>query len=240
MEERLQKIIAARTGISRRAAERYIEAGYVTVNGAVAKLGDRADPDADEICLRGELLAATAGKKYYIALNKPVGYVTTMSDEKGRHTVAELVSDVPERVYPVGRLDINSEGLLIMTNDGDFANRVMHPSFEKDKVYRVWVSGDAQSGAKRLAQPMELDGVRLRPARVRLVRTIERVSIIDITIHEGRNRQVRRMCDIAGLKVLRLVRIAVGEVRLGTLPKGHWRELTPAEVAGLGGDACRN
>ena len=232
MEERLQKILAARAGVSRRAAEKLIEDGLVTVNGSAASLGDRADPDRDEILLRGAPIGA-AEEKYYIMLNKPVGYVTTMSDEKGRRTVAELVSGVPARVYPVGRLDINSEGLLLMTNDGDFANRVMHPSFEKEKTYRVLVTGDAESGIKRLSEPMELDGVRLRTPRVRLIGHEGAAAAMEITIHEGRNRQVRRMCELAGLTVRRLTRVSVGRVRLGNLKKGSWRFLTREEIDSL-------
>ncbi len=233
MEERLQKIIAARAGMSRRAAEKYIEEGLVTVNGAVAKLGDRADARTDEIALRGKILKPSGGRLYYIALNKPVGYVTTMSDEKGRRTVAELVADIPERVYPVGRLDINSDGLLIMTNDGDFANRVTHPSFEKEKVYRVLVTGDIEKGARRLLEPMELDGVSISRPKVRVLRVQGRLGTLEITIHEGRNRQIRRMCELSELQVRRLTRVSVGDVKLGKLPKGHWRELTGDEVASL-------
>ena len=234
MEERLQKILAARAGVSRRAAETLIEDGLVTINGSAASLGDRADPDRDEILLRGAPIGA-AEEKYYIMLNKPVGYVTTMSDEKGRKTVADLTADVPVRVYPVGRLDIDSDGLLLMTNDGEFANLVMHPSFEKDKTYRVSVSGDVSAGLRRLREPMELDGVPLMAPKAELVRREGGLSVLLITIHEGRNRQVRRMCETAGLKVKRLTRVSVGPVRLGKLPRGHWRELTEAEVRALMG-----
>lgn len=234
MEERLQKILAARAGLSRRAAEKRIESGEVTVNGAVAHLGDKADPDRDEICLQGVPVAAPE-EKVYIMLNKPVGYVTTMSDEKGRRSVAELVSEFPVRVYPVGRLDINSEGLLLMTNDGDFANRVMHPSFEKEKTYRVLVTGEIDAGVRRLSEPMELDGVPLSAPRVRVLKSDGRMATLDITIHEGRNRQIRRMCDLAALSVKRLTRISVGAVRLGNLRKGTWRRLTQGEIDSLRG-----
>lgn len=236
MRERLQKILAARSGLSRRAAEKIIEAGRVTVNGVTAHLGDGADPDLDEVCLDGAPLGPAPERKVYIMLNKPVGYVTTMHDERGRRTVAELVSDLPVRVYPVGRLDINSEGLLLMTNDGDLANRLTHPSFEKEKTYRVLVTGDAQAGLRRLREPMELDGVRLRRPRVRLLGTEGPVSTLDITIHEGRNRQIRRMCELAGLTVKRLTRVSEGGIRLNGLKKGAWRELTPAEARTLLGE----
>ncbi len=234
MEERLQKILAARAGVSRRAAEKLIEDGEVTVNGATAHLGDRADPESDLICLRGEPVSASE-RKYYIMLNKPVGYVTTMSDEKGRRTVAELVADIPARVYPVGRLDINSEGLLLMTNDGAFANRVTHPSYEKEKTYRVLVTGDVESGVSRLTQPMELDGTPLSIPEARLIKTEGALSTLDITVHEGKNRQIRRMCQIAGLTVKRLTRIRVGGVSLGRLKKGTWRHLTSREIDSLMG-----
>lgn len=232
----MQKIIASRCGVSRRGAEKMIADGRVTVNGSVAKLGDRADPDTDTVELDGKRLCSAEDEKLYIMLNKPIGYVTTMSDEKGRRTVAELVSDIPVRVYPAGRLDINSSGLLIMTNDGDFANLVTHPSNEKDKTYRVWVTGDIRSGAARLQGAMELDGAALCRAKVRVLKTGD-VSVIDITIHEGRNRQVRRMCDMAGLRVKRLVRTAVGGVKLGNLEVGQWRELTEREISEIRGTA---
>ena len=233
MEERLQKLISRAAGISRRAAESVIEDGRVTVNGAVASIGDKADPERDEVRLDGEKIASGEERKVYIMLNKPVGYVTTMSDEKGRKTVKELVSDIPERVYPVGRLDINSEGLLIMTNDGDFANHLMHPSGEKEKTYRVSVTGDVERGIRRLREPMELDGAPLREPIVRLRESEPNRSVLDITIFEGRNRQIRRMCEIAGLRVTRLTRISEGGVSLGRLKKGAWRNLTRAEVERL-------
>ncbi len=235
MEERLQKIIAARAGLSRRAAEELISEGCVTVNGVTAALGCRADPERDEVRIRGVPLPAASGRKYYIMLNKPVGYVTTMRDEQGRRSVAELVADIPERVYPVGRLDINSEGLLLMTNDGDFANLIAHPSNEKEKTYRVLVSGDAEAGMRKLQEPMELDGHKIRRPRVRLLYDRGATAAMDITIHEGRNRQIRRMCEAAGLRVHRLTRISIGGVRLGGLKKGEWRELTPEELRALRG-----
>ena len=233
MEERLQKHISRAAGISRRAAESVIEEGRVTVNGSVASLGEKADPERDDICLDGEKIVLESERKVYIMLNKPVGYVTTMSDEKGRKTVKELVSDIPERVYPVGRLDINSEGLLIMTNDGDFANHLMHPSGEKEKTYRVSVTGDVEKGIRRLREPMELDGVALTEPVVRLRESEPNRSVLDITIFEGRNRQIRRMCELAGLRVTRLTRITEGGVSLGRLKKGTWRNLPRAEVERL-------
>lgn len=235
MVERLQKLLSGAGIASRRAAEAMIEEGRVTVNGVRAFLGDKADPEKDEIAVDGKVIAALPDGFYYIMLNKPVGYVTTMSDEKGRKTVAELTADVPVRVYPVGRLDINSDGLLLMTNDGEFANRVMHPSFGKDKTYRVSVTGDAAAGLRRLREPMELDGVMLRTPKAELIRREGGLTVLNITIHEGRNREVRRMCETAGLQVKRLTRISIGSVKLGKLPRGHWRELTGEEVRALRG-----
>ena len=231
MEERLQKLISAAGLMSRRAAETAIGAGEVTVNGKVAALGDKADPTRDDIRVRGRRLP-TNGEKIYLMLNKPRGYVCTLSDEKGRKTVTELVRDVGARLYPVGRLDMDSEGLLLMTNDGDFANRLMHPSHEVEKCYRVTVSGDGlETAAERLSLPMVLDGQRLRSANVRLLKQEENRAVLDITIHEGRNRQVRRMCESVGLKVHRLCRISEGPLVLGKLPSGQWRYLNREELA---------
>ena len=228
MTEKLQKIIAARGLASRRRAEEMIAAGRVTVNGKPASLGDRADPETDMILVEGNPLPPL--REYvYIMLNKPRGYVTTLSDEKGRPNAAQLVADCGCRVYPVGRLDMDSEGLLLFTNDGDFANRAMHPSHEIEKTYEVKVTGFSESGFERLAQPMELDGYRIRPPKLKLQSVSGTIARFRITIHEGRNRQIRRMCDAAGMKVLRLKRIQEGALELGTLPSGKWRYLTPEE-----------
>ena len=228
MTEKLQKIIAARGLASRRRAEEMIAAGRVTVNGKPASLGDRADPETDMILVEGNPLPPL--REYvYIMLNKPRGYVTTLSDEKGRPNAAQLVADCGSRVYPVGRLDMDSEGLLLFTNDGDFANRAMHPSHEIEKTYEVKVTGFSESGFERLAQPMELDGYRIRPPKLKLQSVSGTTGRFQITIHEGRNRQIRRMCDAAGMKVLRLKRIREGALELGTLPSGKWRYLTPEE-----------
>lgn len=228
MTEKLQKIIAARGLASRRRAEELIAAGRVTVNGKPASLGDRADPETDMILVEGNPLPPL--REYvYIMLNKPRGYVTTLSDEKGRPNAAQLVADCGSRVYPVGRLDMDSEGLLLFTNDGDFANRAMHPSHEIEKTYEVKVTGFSESGFERLALPMELDGYRIRPPKLKLQSVSGTTGRFRITIHEGRNRQIRRMCDAAGMKVLRLKRIQEGALELGTLPSGKWRYLTPEE-----------
>lgn len=230
--ERLQKIIAARGLCSRRQAEKWIEEGRVRVNGNTAHLGDTADVTEDVIEVDGKRLPK-AGKKLYLMLNKPRGYVTTLSDEKGRKNAAELVSGCGARVYPVGRLDLDSEGLLLFTNDGEFANLMMHPRHEVDKVYRVWVTDFTPEKLEALAEPIELDGYRIKKPKIRPVRLEANRAILDVTIHEGRNRQVRRMCQAAGLEVARLKRIAEGGLRIGELKPGQWRELAPQEIEKL-------
>ena len=227
--ERLQKIIAARGLCSRRQAEKWIEEGRVRVNGNTAHLGDTADVKEDVIEVDGKRLPK-AGKKLYLMLNKPRGYVTTLSDEKGRKNAAELVVGCGVRVYPVGRLDMDSEGLLLFTNDGEFANLMMHPRHEVDKVYRVWVTNFAPEKLEALKEPIELDGYTIKKPKVRPVRMEPTRAILDVTIHEGRNRQVRRMCQAAGLEVQRLKRIAEGALKLGDLKEGQWRELEPREI----------
>ena len=230
--ERLQKIIAARGLCSRRQAEKWIEEGRVRVNGNTAHLGDTADTAEDVIEVDGKRLPK-AGKKVYLMLNKPRGFVTTLSDEKGRKNAAELVAGCGTRVYPVGRLDMDSEGLLLFTNDGEFANLMMHPRHEVDKVYRVWVTNFAPEKLEALAEPIELDGYMIKKPKVRPVRTEPTRAILDVTIHEGRNRQVRRMCQAAGLEVARLKRIAEGQLRIGELKTGAWRYLEPKEIEQL-------
>ena len=232
MKERLQKILSARGIASRRKAEEWILAGRVQVNGSVAQLGDSADPDIDEILLDGRPLPSMEDH-VYIMLNKPRGYVTTLSDEKGRQNVAQLVADCGVRVYPVGRLDMDSEGLLLLTNDGDFANKLMHPKHEVKKTYEVTVRGYHPAAPSLLRRPIELDGYPIREPQVKLVRAEGEKAKLLVTIHEGRNRQVRRMCEAAGMTVTRLRRIQEGNLHLGNLPLGKWRNLTQDEVAGL-------
>ena len=232
MKERLQKILSARGVASRRKAENMIENGRVTCNGQLCKLGDTADPTIDEILIDGNPLPRQ--REYvYLMLNKPRGYVTTLSDELGRKNAAQLVKDCGSRVYPVGRLDMDSEGLLLFTNDGDFANRLMHPKHEVNKTYLVHVKNFTESGLRRLSQPMELDGYKLRIPDVQLIRSTNDKAELEITIHEGRNRQVRRMCAIAGMPVVRLRRVAEGRLKLEDLPLGKWRNLTEDEICAL-------
>ena len=233
MEERLQKLLSSCGVASRRAVEEWIVAGRVKVNGQVAQLGDKADLDVDRIEVDGVPLKR-GGARTYLMLNKPRGYVTTLSDEKGRKTVAQLVSGCGKRVWPVGRLDLDSEGLLILTDDGDLTQKMIHPSHEVEKEYLVWVTGDVAKGLPVLSAPMELDGDRLAPAKVRKGKVSGNVTQLSITIHQGKNRQVRRMCAKAGLQVLRLKRIREGNLHLDrTLAVGKWRVLTPEEVNGL-------
>ena len=232
MTERLQKILASRGVTSRRNAEELIAQGRVTCNGRVCVLGDRADPDKDEILLDGKPIPS--GQSHvYIMLNKPRGYVTTLSDEKGRPNAAQLVADCGVRVYPVGRLDMDSEGLLIFTNDGEFANLLMHPRHNVDKTYLVWVNRFTASALERLNQPITLDGYLLRIPDVQIIKTEGDRGLLQMTIHEGRNRQIRRMCEVAGMRVTRLRRIREGSVSLDRLPVGKWRYLDTQEVAAL-------
>ncbi len=228
MQERIQKILSGYGIASRRKAEDWIRQGRILVNGAVCKLGDRADAEIDEILVDGTPLSG-APELIYIILNKPRGYVTTAQDEKRRKTVLELV-DCPQRVYPVGRLDMDSEGLLLLTNDGELTNRLLHPSNEIKKTYRVWVEGYSTKGLQRLMGPMEIDGFALSPAEVTLMWENGGNALLEMTIHEGRNRQIRKMAVACGMKVSRLQRIQEGPLRLGKLPPGQWRELTKQEL----------
>ncbi len=229
MAERLQKLISAAGLMSRRAAEECISAGRVTVNGRVASIGDRADEELDLILVDGRQLPRH-GARTYIMLNKPRGYVTTMSDEKGHRDVTELVRGLG-RVYPVGRLDMYSEGLLIMTDDGEFANTLMHPSHNFKKTYRTWVQGeDVGLAVEYLRGELDIGDCIVRAESVDIERLIPGGAVLLITIGEGRNRQVRKMCACCGLKVTRLMRISEGGLELGNLPPGKWRRLTDEEI----------
>lgn len=232
MEERLQKLLSSAGVCSRRASEQYILAGRVTINGRPAVLGQRADPERDDIRVDGTPLNPTP-RPVYLMLNKPRGYVTTLSDEQGRPTVAQLVADAGARVYPVGRLDLDSEGLLLMTNDGALTQRLLHPSHEISKTYHVWVYGPVKGAAEKLAAIRDLRGEPIRPAQVRVLRLGEKTAEYAITIHEGKNRQIRRMCARCDLKVKRLRRVQEHTLELGDLPSGQWRYLTEEEVAAL-------
>ena len=238
MKERLQKLIASAGLCARRTAEDWIAAGRVCVNGAVASLGDRADLETDTVTVDGAPLPGKPGA-VYLMLNKPRGYVTTLSDEYGRRTAAELVADCGVRVYPVGRLDRDSEGLLLFTNDGELAQRLLHPRHQVDKVYLVTVRGDIRGAAERLMAITELDGESIAPAQAAEVASHEGQAVLRVTIHQGKNRQVRRMCAQIGLHVVRLQRIQEDSLLLGDLPAGKWRYLTDQELQELRGGEMR-
>lgn len=235
MEIRLQKIIAESGFCSRRKAEELIAQKRVRVNGRLAEVGQKADPARDRITIDGEKLNTGEREQLvYYMLNKPRGYLTAMSDDRGRKCVAQLVEGIPQRVFPVGRLDLNSEGLLLFTNDGDFANDMTHPSRQVPKTYRVTVH-NAVSGEQllTLSQGVELDGERTNPAEVRIAKEEEGRTVLLITITEGKNREIRRMCEAVGLEVARLKRIALGPVRLGMLKPGTFRLLEEDELEQL-------
>jgi len=232
MKERIQKIISARGVASRRKAEEMILSGRVACNGIPCTLGDTADPELDTITVDGAPIPME-GERVYIMLNKPRGFVTTLSDEKGRKNAAQLVADCGKRVYPVGRLDMDSEGLLLFTNDGGFANGLMHPKHEVNKTYSVTVLDYSPEGFEKLKQPITIDGYTVHAPEVSLKTQHGGKAELLVTIHEGRNRQVRRMCAAAGMRVIRLVRIREGGLSLGDLPKGRWRYLTDEEIQSL-------
>lgn len=235
--ERLQKIISARGVLSRRAAEKAIQEGRVTVNGVPATLGMQADPAVDSIAVDGKALPKSE-KYVYLMLNKPTGVVTTLSDEKGRKNVSQLVEGCGVRVYPVGRLDLNSEGLLLLTNDGDLTQKLTHPKHEVEKEYHVRVTGDVEQALPRLRRDMTVEGVHYLGAKVKLLPSeAQGSSLLSVTIHQGKNRQVRKMCAACGLTVHRLRRVREGSLRLGTLSVGKWRYLTESEVKLLKDDS---
>lgn len=237
--ERLQKLIAEAGVASRRGAEELIRAGRVKVNGEVAQLGQKANLDWDLIEVDGVSIEKRE-EPVYIMLHKPRGYVCTMKDERGRRTVAELTADCGARVYPVGRLDMNSEGLLIMTNDGAAAQRLAHPSGQVQKTYHVKVKGDGLAAKlEQLEKPMVVDGVSYRGARLQLLEQKEDRALVAMTLSEGKNREIRNMCGAVGLEVLRLKRVSEGALQLGNLKSGTWRYLTAKEIGWLkqaGGD----
>lgn len=232
---RIQKVLSDNGVLSRRKAEDAIRQGRITVNGRPCGLGQKINPRKDIIALDGVNIALQRRKQsVYIMLHKPRGYVTTTSDEMGRRCVTDLVADAPAKVYPVGRLDKQSEGLLLLTNDGNFANQIMHPRSHVSKTYRVTVrSAVDEQQLVRLATGVEIDGKATQPASVHMLASENGRSVIQLTIYEGRNRQVRKMCEAVGLTVARLKRTSVGPLKLGMLKPGDWRELTPAELISL-------
>lgn len=231
---RLQKFLAENRVASRRKSEELIERGKVRVNGHPAQIGDKVDPKRDIVTVSGERIEPVASGNVYIMLNKPRGYVTTMSDEMGRKCVAELVAEVEDRIFPVGRLDKDSEGLLLFTNDGEFANMMTHPSMHISKTYRVTVKPAAdEEQLIALSSGVEIDGRKTMPASVQVMSEDSDRSVLQITIHEGRNRQIRKMCEAVGLETIRLKRISMGALKLGSLPVGKFRELKKEEVSAL-------
>lgn len=232
-EIRLQKMLADCGIASRRKAEEMIAAGKVRVNGSIAKVGDKVDPKKDKVTVKGKPVESRA-QDVYIMLHKPRGFITTMNDEMDRKCVAELVREIPERIYPVGRLDRDSEGLLLMTNDGAFANAMMHPSKHVPKTYRVTVRPSiTEDQLTQMAVGIEIEGRKTAPADVRVLSQEPGRVVLEMVLHEGRNREIRKMCEALGLEVARLKRIAIGPVRLGMLQPGKWRELTGEEVKRL-------
>ena len=232
---RLQKFLAENGIASRRKSEELIEQGRVKVNGRIAMIGDKIDPIRDKVTVKGKTVVATK-EKVYIMLHKPRGFVTTMSDERDRKCVAELVKDVPVKVFPVGRLDRNSEGLLFMTNDGDFANKLTHPSSHVNKTYRVTVGGRvSEDQIVKMATGIDIegDGRLTLPCDVFVIERKEDRTVLNFIIHEGRNRQIRKMCEKVGLEVLRLKRTEIAGVKLGMLGQGKWRDLNDKELKRL-------
>ncbi len=232
---RIQKIIAEAGIASRRKAEELITRGAVTINGRRAQLGEKADPCRDKITVAGRTIVVRKNtKKYYIMLHKPRGFITTMSDEGGRKCVAELIDEIPARLFPVGRLDRDSEGLLFMTNDGDFANMISHPSTHFAKTYRVTVHpAITEDQLTSLTTGVIVEGRKSMPAAIRVITAEKERTVLEIVLEEGRNRQIRKMCEAVGLEVARLKRTAIGPVKLGMLQPGKWRELKPDEMRAI-------
>ncbi len=227
---RLQKHLSACGVASRRKAEELIEAGKVRVNGRIAHIGDSVDPKRDKITVSGKTVVSV-NEKVYIMLHKPRGFVTTLSDEFSRKCVADLVKDVPAKVFPVGRLDKDSEGLLFLTNNGDFANRLTHPSSHVNKTYRVTVKGEVtDEKLDKLCTGVIIDGAKTLPAEVFIAEKKEDRTVLIFIIHEGRNRQIRKMCEAVKLEVIRLKRTEIAGVKLGMLGQGKWRNLNEKEL----------
>ena len=228
---RLQKFIADAGLMSRRAAEEEIKLGNVSVNGHVAILGMKIDPKKDIVTYKTKRIVYEKKSYTYIMLNKPRGYLSSTSDDRGRKCVTELLSGVESRVYPVGRLDLISEGMLLLTDDGELKNRLTHPSHSLDKIYRVKVQGEvSEEKYKILTSPLEIDGYTIRPVEVSVGESDESGTVLKMTLREGRNRQIRKMCEIAGLTVKRLSRVSIGSLKLNNLPVGKWRYLNDEEV----------
>lgn len=230
-EIRLQKFLSQAGVASRRKSEELILQGIIKVNGNTAKIGDKINPNKDIVFLNGKKIKLPSENKYYIMLYKPRGYITTMSDEKNRKCVAQLIKDIPARLHPVGRLDKDSEGLLLMTNDGDFTNNIIHPSRHVSKTYRVTVRPTiSEDQIVKLCTGIEIDDRETLPAKVDVISQEPNRCVLEISIQEGRNRQIRKMCESLGLEVARLKRISIGKIKLGMLKPGLWRNLSGDEI----------
>lgn len=228
---RLQKFIADAGILSRRAAEEEIKLGNVSVNGHVAELGTKIDPKKDSVTLRGKRIRYERQEYVYIMMNKPRGYLSSTEDDRGRKCVTDLLDEVRARVYPVGRLDLISEGMLLLTNDGELKNRLTHPSHSLPKVYRVKVGGEVSDEQYEiLTSPLVIDGYKIKPVTVSVGESDESGTVLKMTLQEGRNRQIRKMCEAAGLTVKRLSRVSIGDLKLDGLPVGKWRYLKAEEV----------
>ena len=228
---RLQKFIADSGLMSRRAAEEEIKNGNVSVNGHVASLGDKIDPKNDVVTFRNKRINYEKREYTYIMMNKPRGYLSSTSDDRGRKCVTDLLDGVNARVYPVGRLDMVSEGMLLLTDDGELKNRLTHPSHSLPKLYRVKVAGSVnEEQYEKLTSEMVIDGYEIKPVTVTVTETDESGTVLKMTLQEGRNRQIRKMCEQVGLTVKRLSRVSIGNLKLNNLPVGKWRYLNPEEV----------
>lgn len=234
---RLQKFFTDCGVLSRRAAEAEIAAGRVKVNGLTADIGQKIDPETDVVEYKGKVLSGDAKPRYtYVMLNKPRGYLSSVTDDRGRKCVTELVADVGVRLYPVGRLDMDSEGLLLMTNDGELTNKLTHPRHEIPKIYHVKIKGKVtQEQVRELSKPMDIDGYEILPVETNLISIKPDYCVLEMILYEGRNRQIRKMCEKTGLEILRLCRIAIGNVKLGELAPGKWRYLNKTQVSYLKG-----
>ena len=228
---RIQKFFTDNAVMSRRAAEAAVEAGRVLINDQKALIGQKIDPESDIVKLDGKVIKPIAQDKLYIMLNKPRGYVTTLSDERGRPTVATLVANCGARVYPVGRLDMDSEGLLLLTNDGELTLRLTHPRHEIPKIYHVTLRGEvSDTDIAALSNVRKIDTYELAPVGIRLLSRSRGKTVVEFTLHEGRNRQIRKMCEAVSLRITQLRRVAIGELELGNLPLGKWQHLTPSQI----------
>lgn len=236
-EIRIQKYMSDSGVMSRRAAEDAIRAGRIYINDKPAELGQKIIPGRDEVKYNGKLIVQVkSAAKVYVMLNKPVGYVTTLSDDRGRKCVAELITDIGTRVYPCGRLDMESEGLLLLTNDGELANKLTHPGHSIPKIYHVRISSEILPEQLRaLGQAMIIDDYKIAPVKVTIVTRKEGFTVLRMELYEGRNRQIRKMCDLCGLEIVRLQRIAVGEITLGNLKSGKWKMLNGSQIKYLKG-----